>query len=951
MRQAFSRRPKAATAASNLFTTQNTPPVITLTTPLSIVFIHGLTGHREKTWTAHGASEPWPKVLLPSELPNARVLLFGYDANVVDWRGLVSQSRIGDHAWNLLTSLAAHREKDETNERPIIFVCHSLGALALTTARQRVEKHLQNTVQPTVGIASLGTPHHGAGLARWAELLSRHIGIVKQTNTKIVSVLRQDSEVLARIQEGFHTMIGARSEEAQAQIHIACFFEELPLPGVGGAAAFLPGPIPIGIHSNHMDMVRFSSADDPGFTAVCGELRRWMLQIGAAEDGHQNRSAPNHTQLPGNGRNGQPNSTPRFIVPYTNNPDFVGRSEILRQLKSKLCHDQDSPDGNRSRERLFYGLGGIGKTQIALAYVFWLHQTHRDISVFWIHASNVERFRQGYALIAQECQIPGYDDPKTDVLPLVKKWLERKDGSQWLMVIDNADDMQIFFGKQTEPVDNSLSGHMGTVGRYIPDCSHGAILVTTRNLQASSRLIKGKQPIKVGELNDEETVELLRTRLDGIDATPGDLSALSSRLEHLPLALVQGAAFIQENDLTIDQYFRLLDNSDQHLVDLLSEEFKTEGRDSETPRAVAETWILSFEQIQRQNALAGKLLSLMSEMELTKAVGVLKAFCFIVGDEGRGFDIRRLVQLVTQKWLGRKGMMRSFATKALLVVSQAYPYGNAYLPHATAVLSLDDSGTNEQSVARASLLYCVAGFFYYKGQWKDAGNLFQQATDIQRGVLGEEHPETLSSIADLAAAYWNQGRWKEAENLEVQVMETRKRVLGEEHPDTLSSIRALALTYQRQGRWKEAEDLGVQVTEVRKRVLGEEHPDTLTSMANLALTYCGQGRLKEAGSLQLQVIETRKRVLGEEHPETLDEMANLALTYHSQGRRKEAKELEAQVKETRKRVLGGERLDTLLANTSSLIPSGVKGVSKALELMLNLLHLRKRVLGPDSPIL
>lgn len=79
-----------------------------------IVFIHALTGDRERTWTASVASEPWPKTLLPSTLPTARILTFGYDAYVADWRGVVSQSRIGDHAWNLLTSLASYRENDDT---------------------------------------------------------------------------------------------------------------------------------------------------------------------------------------------------------------------------------------------------------------------------------------------------------------------------------------------------------------------------------------------------------------------------------------------------------------------------------------------------------------------------------------------------------------------------------------------------------------------------------------------------------------------------------------------------------------------------------------------------------------------------------------------------------------------------------------------------------------------
>jgi hypothetical protein len=103
----------------------------------------------------------------------------------------------------------------------------------------------------------------------------------------------------------------------------------------------------------------------------------------------------------------------------------------------------------------------------------------------------------------------------------------------------------------------------------------------------------------------------------------------------------------------------------------------------------------------------------------------------------------------------------------------------------------------------------------------------------------------------------------------VQVIETTKRVLGEEHPDTLTSMANLALTYSDQGRWTEAEELQVQVIEMRKRVLGAEHPDTLTSMANLASTYRNQGRWKEAEQLQMQAVKGMIKILGMEHPHTL----------------------------------------------------------------------------------
>ena len=155
----------------------------------------------------------------------------------------------------------------------------------------------------------------------------------------------------------------------------------------------------------------------------------------------------------------------------------------------------------------------------------------------------------------------------------------------------------------------------------------------------------------------------------------------------------------------------------------------------------------------------------------------------------------------------------------------------------------------------------------------------EEDSDADRSVLASENETDSSDEGDLLAdTYRDQGRWKVAEELQVGELETTKRVLGEEHPFTLTSMANLASTYANQGRWKEAEELEVGVMKTRERVLGEEHPSTLTSMANLASTYANQGRWKEAEELEVGVMKTRERVLGEEHPSTLTSMANLAST-------------------------------------------------------------------------
>ncbi|EQB53738.1 hypothetical protein CGLO_06529 [Colletotrichum gloeosporioides Cg-14] len=406
---------------------------------------------------------------------------------------------------------------------------------------------------------------------------------------------------------------------------------------------------------------------------------------------------------------------PVFIVPYSENPDFIGRSEILERVQDLFGHsDTYHRPGSKPRSRVaLHGLGGVGKTQIALAYCYWFKGRFPDASVFWIHASNVERFQKAFSDIARECEIPGHKDKEVDIFLLIKGWLENKRRGRWLLVIDNADDTEVFFPTNT----TAEAGRRTTsLGHSIPECSHGSVLITTRNKQAGLKLTWGKPPIEVQEMTETETTQLLRTLLEDESVTPEEASLLSSRLEHLPLALAQAASFILENSISIKTYVGLLDKSDSSIVDHLSEPFKAIGRDIETPHALTATWAISFKHIENQRPLASKVLYLMSlfdrqaipkqfiwnycherlwevscsgsyssfdedsdddtqsdvDLEVTQALGVLQAFSFISKAGDDLFDMHRLVQLVTRKQLADKGAMSDFATTALKMYSRMH---------------------------------------------------------------------------------------------------------------------------------------------------------------------------------------------------------------------------------------------------------------------------------------
>ena len=424
------------------------------------------------------------------------------------------------------------------------------------------------------------------------------------------------------------------------------------------------------------------------------------------------------------------------------------------------------------------------------------------------------------------------------------------------MIIDNADDAEMFFGPDKN--DSQGSRYVSepttttTLGQYIPDCCHGTILVTTRNRKAGIKLTRSQGMIQVLEMDELLSIDLVRKTLDVEDIQKDDIRDLVALLDYLPLALVQAAAYIQENSLSVKKYISILKAGNRHVVELLSENFEAFGRDTEIPNAVAATWMISFDHIRRIRPRAAGLLSLMAFLDrlsipqdflldegedprdgaFVKACADLKAFSLITETPAGGnFNVHRLIQMITRKWLYDHGEVELWAGKALQAVSSKYPSANDvknwnecanYLPHAQAVIQ-QDSESDEKKLLRVHL------------------------------------------SSEVATYLWYQGRWPEAEELEVQVLETSKRMLGVEHPSTLTRMANLALTYRNQGRWTEAEKLGVDVLETSTRVLGVEHPNTLTRMANLAYNWKQQGRLENAIDLLRKAESLRRRILGSNH--------------------------------------------------------------------------------------
>ena len=196
--------------------------------------MHGLFGHPRKTWTAtaarvektgaeraqdhpagqsteHSAHEDgvfWPKTLLPAIVPDAKILTFGYDANVGGFFSSTSQNTIHQHAENLLSDLADLRDTPAEQSIPLIFVVHSLGGLivkdAINQSVSTVGTRLKAIAPATFGVCFLGTPHRGSKTASLGKIAWNCTVIAtNRPNLRLLQALERNSEILDRIGDSF----------------------------------------------------------------------------------------------------------------------------------------------------------------------------------------------------------------------------------------------------------------------------------------------------------------------------------------------------------------------------------------------------------------------------------------------------------------------------------------------------------------------------------------------------------------------------------------------------------------------------------------------------------------------------------------------------------------------------------------------------------------------------
>ncbi|KAL5371148.1 hypothetical protein DPSP01_014460 [Paraphaeosphaeria sporulosa] len=594
---------------------------------------------------------------------------------------------------------------------------------------------------------------------------------------------------------------------------------------------------------------------------------------------------------------------PSCAVPFYRDPDFVDRGTLLDELQEKYSA--------RAARVALVGLGGVGKSQLAVELCYRTADRSPETWIFWVHAGSVARLEQSYRDIADQVGIAGRTDAQADVFELVRNWLREKNG-KWLLVLDNADDDAIFASLPCTRDQQHLS-------RYLPPSKHGMVIVTSRSAHATSRLVEDRDTFHLGPMHDSSAQALLLKKLgDKIDAH--GIHELAAALEYMPLALVQAAAYIQKRapHYSVQRYLEEFRRSDKRKARLLSQEAGHLRRNEGAKNSIIVTWQISFEHIRSIRKSAADILSLMSFFDrqgIPKALLHSQSALQIAGkrtlanevkeideeesasesDSDDGFiddllllrdysfisettdpgtlEMHSLVQLATQKWLEGRSEAEGWKQQFIGKMRSAFPIGNkenraiceGLFPHA--VIALQKRPRDEESCKDwAALLHNAAWYAYQRGPAETAVALATAAMKTRHKILGAESDMTLSSMAMLELAT----------DFQVLVTETRKTKLGADHPSTLNGMASLASTYRNQGRWEEAEKLEVQVMETRKTKLGADHPSTLNSMHNLAFTWKSLGQNVQAIVLLQQCAQQRREVLGANHPDLLSSLTVLA---------------------------------------------------------------------------
>ncbi|MFF5232405.1 FxSxx-COOH system tetratricopeptide repeat protein [Dactylosporangium sp. NPDC000521] len=660
---------------------------------------------------------------------------------------------------------------------------------------------------------------------------------------------------------------------------------------------------------------------------------------------------------------------------------FVGRASALEALRDRFT-------AGSGRAQAVYGLGGVGKTQLAAQYAYRFGSDY-DL-VWWIGSDTEERIRTGLAQLGERLQIGGGVESVQRVLEELRT---RDPEQRWLVILDNID----------EPTPGIVS--------LLPH-GPGHLLLTTRN-KAWGEFVDAHE---LQVFDRAESVSLLRSRVRGLEI--GEADQVAERLGDLPLAVEQAAAYLRTTAMPVQQYLASLD-----MPVLLR--FLEDQAQVDYAKPVAATWLVALERLRQERPAAARLLELcsfyapepipvamltgarfaeiMAPLDPTLTDPILQGL--VTGELGRyalaqvdpennTIRIHRLVQLVIRAQLADPEEARAQAMRLLAAANpndpdkpSLWPEYAELRPHVTAVgLGAGDTDDARQLVAdtvrylyrigeypasralaedalahwadtpdddpmKLRMRFHLANALRTQNQFQAAFEIDQDVYDRQVRIFGERHPYTLLTARSLGADLRAHGRYAEATERDTRTLDLSLEVFGDGSARTLTAENNLAVSLRLVGDFRGAVQRDRHIHEQRQDKFGANDPSTLASASNYGRGLRDVGELWESYGILQRTHTAQQKFPGPDHPETLRTGKELALTLRQLGRFADAHRVAEQTLVRYRRRLGDEHPDSLsCAMAVATTWSGIGDNDLALTLAGRVRQRYTEVLGPDHAI-
>ncbi|KAN0069133.1 HET domain containing protein [Elaphomyces granulatus] len=616
---------------------------------------------------------------------------------------------------------------------------------------------------------------------------------------------------------------------------------------------------------------------------------------------------------------------------------FVAREEELAEIHVSL-----RGDGSR-RTVVLHGLGGIGKTQITIAYAKRYRNNYS--AVFWLNIKDEATLKQSFAKAAKQIlrehpsaiQLSSVDIKENfeEVIDAVKAWLSLPKNTRWLMIYDNYDNPKSAGNTDPAAVD---------IRRFLPESYQGSIIITTRSSE-----VKVGHPIRIRKLEDVRDSVRILSRREGLLDDP-DAVKLATELDGLPLALATAGAYLDQTGIGFPDYLRLYRASWAKLLETSPELSSYEDR------TLYSTWQLSFDHVKQRNELSAKLLRLWAyfdnediwfellrhgdsedpewireltedELNFNRAVGVLSDHGLVEVDmssqeriESRGYSIHGCVHswtiyVLNQQW------DYDLAKLALKFIGSHVPGEKSTKPWLTQRRLLQHAARCSHAVLNGMVtgdgmeraLFKLGFLYENQGKLDEAEKMYQRALRGYEEVWGPDHTSTLDTVNNLGVLYAGQGKLDEAEMMCQRALQGREKAWGPDHTSTLDTVNNLGVLYGYQGKLDEAEMMYQRALQGKEKAWGPDHTSTLDTVNNLGVLYRSQGKLDEAEKMYQRALQGKEKAWGPDHTSTLKTVHNLGVLYANQGKLDEVEKMYQRALQGFEKAWGTDHISTLPA--------------------------------------